>query len=79
MIPPFGTLELDQYQEQRKTYTPATLDCCDFIIGTQGLAGLTWSQIATLAAQAKGSWTSTDATGTSVEIVRRLRDEWDQA
>ena len=31
-----------------------------------------------LALQAKGSWKESEGTGTAVEIVRRLRDEWER-
>ncbi len=30
------------------------------------------------AKQAKGSWKESEGTGTAVEIVRRLRDEWER-
>ncbi len=33
-------------------------------------------ELVALALQARGSWQENEGTGTSVEIVRRLRDEW---
>ncbi len=34
------------------------------------------AKLVKLARQAKGSWKKSEGTGTAVEIVRRLRDEW---
>ncbi|MBI3742431.1 MAG: hypothetical protein HY257_11850 [Chloroflexi bacterium] len=37
------------------------------------------ARLVELARQARGSWKDTEPQGTSVEIVRRLRDEWTRA
>ncbi len=34
------------------------------------------AKLVALALQAKGSWKESEGSGTAVEIVRRLRDEW---
>ncbi len=36
------------------------------------------AKLVELALQAKGSWKESEGTGTAVEIVRRLRDEWER-
>ena len=36
------------------------------------------AKLVALARQAKGSWKESEGHGTSVEIVRRLRDEWNR-
>lgn len=40
------------------------------------LGGKGREEITELALQAEGSWKESEGAGTSVEIVRRLRDEW---
>ncbi|MBI4788721.1 MAG: hypothetical protein HY782_16945 [Chloroflexi bacterium] len=40
------------------------------------LAGKSPEELRALALAAKGSWKESEGTGTAVEIVRRLRDEW---
>lgn len=40
------------------------------------LRGKSRDEITSLARQAEGSWMETEGSDTSVEIVRRLRDEW---
>ena len=35
------------------------------------------AELVVLAKRAKGSWRAGEGTGTAVDIVRRLRDEWD--
>ncbi|OGO39843.1 MAG: hypothetical protein A2Z03_10095 [Chloroflexi bacterium RBG_16_56_8] len=40
------------------------------------LQGKSREELRALALQAEGSWKESEGTGTAVEIVRRLRDEW---
>ena len=40
------------------------------------LAGDNGKELTALALQARGSWGASEGEGTSVDSVRRLRDEW---
>jgi hypothetical protein len=41
------------------------------------MRGKSREELVALALQARGSWRESEGTGTSVEIVRKLRDEWE--
>ncbi len=44
----------------------------------QSVSATERARLVELARQAEGSWKETEPRGTSVEIVRRLRDEWNR-
>jgi hypothetical protein len=43
---------------------------------TSPLSGKSRQELVALARRAEGNWKETEARGTSVEVVRRLREEW---
>ncbi len=62
-------LDLDEYQR---------LIAGNGIIERAQISADERAKLVKLARQAKGSWKESEGEGTAVEIVRRLRDEWNR-
>jgi hypothetical protein len=71
------TIQLEANTAQTENRDTFLNELSEYGLGSPSLMGLTWDQRVTLARQAQGTWTDREGMGTSVEVVRQLRDEWD--